>query len=158
MLTAQISCSQQLLPAAGCAFADIRTCLCLNTTLQYQLASCVQTSCNREEQFGIILKRAYARCHFLKLYSCDNRLPKYYVQRCPATFAQCGNFSDRYSYIFNNFSDYCLAVAVTMAYITALLGRLGDACERRKSSQNSLDARADMRLGYNDTNGCYTNL
>ncbi|KIN00010.1 hypothetical protein OIDMADRAFT_181260 [Oidiodendron maius Zn] len=49
-----ISCSEQILPVAGCAFQDIPTCLCPNTTLQYQLASCIQTSCNQTEQFTAI--------------------------------------------------------------------------------------------------------
>lgn len=49
-----VKCAGQTLPPAGCALEDISSCLCTNTTLQSQLSICVQTSCNRTEQYSTI--------------------------------------------------------------------------------------------------------
>lgn len=48
----KIECSQQSLPAAGCAFEDIPNCLCTNVTLQAQLTTCVHVTCNIADQFS----------------------------------------------------------------------------------------------------------
>ena len=48
----KISCSQQELPVAGCAFEDIPNCLCTNVTLQAQISGCILTACNQTEQFS----------------------------------------------------------------------------------------------------------
>lgn len=45
-----ISCSEQVLPPAGCPLEDAQNCLCRNITMQSQLSICVQTSCNKTEQ------------------------------------------------------------------------------------------------------------
>jgi hypothetical protein len=92
------------------------------------------------------------------MYSCDLRLPEYYVQRRPTALAQCRNFSNCYNHIFIYFSNYYLAIVLAMAYVTTLLGRLDDARECRKLPRNGLDAQSNLRQGYNDTNGRYTNL
>ncbi|OBT94023.2 hypothetical protein VE01_07074 [Pseudogymnoascus verrucosus] len=49
-----ISCSEKLLQMVECHFDDIQSCFCRNTTLRGQLAACIQTSCNRTEQYTAI--------------------------------------------------------------------------------------------------------
>lgn len=46
----QISCSEQILPTGGCPLEDAPNCLCSNVTMQAQLSTCVQMSCNKTEQ------------------------------------------------------------------------------------------------------------
>ena len=48
----KISCSEQVLPPAGCPLEDAQNCLCRNITMQSQLSICVQTTCNKTEQLG----------------------------------------------------------------------------------------------------------
>ncbi|KAE9365087.1 hypothetical protein N431DRAFT_353714, partial [Stipitochalara longipes BDJ] len=44
------NCTIAILGNAGCQLTDIKNCLCTNETLQYELAVCVVTSCNRADQ------------------------------------------------------------------------------------------------------------
>ncbi|KUJ09389.1 uncharacterized protein LY89DRAFT_788259 [Mollisia scopiformis] len=43
-------CSATYLPIANCAFTDLRSCMCTNYTLQYEIGACVLSTCNITDQ------------------------------------------------------------------------------------------------------------
>ncbi|KAH8787231.1 hypothetical protein BGZ57DRAFT_134326 [Hyaloscypha finlandica] len=45
-----VNCTITILSNAGCQLADIKSCLCTNEILQYELVVCVVSSCNRADQ------------------------------------------------------------------------------------------------------------
>ncbi|KAI6710951.1 integral membrane protein [Diplocarpon mali] len=46
-----LQCSLEILPPAGCDFNDMRSCLCTNHDLQYQVSVCAMHNCTVPEQY-----------------------------------------------------------------------------------------------------------